>query len=297
MLARIFRTIYKDIVDIIHLTQVQNIKDGEGYFKQIDTVLKNADIIITQNINAPSKDPFLKIFPKNEHAMVIFIDSLFVSYFHPELIKTNMIPEFKVGWLHDINIINAIVEKRSLQYFLNNDPFYDENFYSNDVYEREYLKTIEEFKKRTNKLSKRILQLNRQKKPLHISILPYIKSTFKQEYTIPLWGDHNHPNLPVFEYLMQELISLLELPDREKLFKSSFDVDSFQYIKRPIYKSTVKYLNIKNRSKNNYYNLGHDYQNIIREKFVKDIWSFYLRLDKSKLEIILKEAKKPNLLP
>ena len=269
------------------MVQVQRINNSK-YFDEVIPNLKKANYIITQNINLAEKDPFEKIIPYiDKKTKVIFIDSLYSSFYNPELIKTNIIPVFKTGILHDINILKAYIEKVSLSDFLNSDPFYNIYFYDAKKYNLLIKNTIDELKSR-EKLLKTKIDNNNFK---HINILPYILDNYKNN-SIALWADFNHPKLPVYKYLIQNIAEEMSMPFDDQLFEKQFNVQTFQNINRPSYASTINYFNILYNEKNTLYNLGKSYINKTREEYVKDVYDFYSLISDEKMLIVYKQIKK-----
>lgn len=282
-ISRLFNLLYKNF-EIFHMTQVQEI-DNLEYFTKIIPNIKNADFIITQNINNTDKDPFIKIIPYAKiTCKIIFIDSLYASFYHPELVSISKIPKLRFGWLHDINIIKAFLDNISLKEFLKNDPFYNENFYNENFYNIKFEETIFELKKREKLLYTKINTINNIK---HISIVPYLVDNYKNNDKV-LFGDLNHPKLAIFKYLIKSIIEEMGFVFDSTLFDLKLEGKLLIKINRPVYASTARHLNLTNEI-NNLYSLGKLYLNIDRKEYARDAYKHYASMDD---QILLNAYKK-----
>lgn len=267
------------------MTQVQKIKDT-SYFRQVSPTLKDADFIILQNIQLPDKDPFVHVLQSiPPHAKIIFIDSLYVTFYHPELIKLSNIASFKMGMLHDANVLKAFIQNIPLEKFFNIDPFYESSFYDHKIYHKKYSESLAELEKRQNILFSKKAALNIENKSFHIDIAPFIKERFIKSKTIS-WADHNHPRLDVFKFIITNLLKIMNLPDRIDLIDKTYNLYNFQNIHRPPYASTVEFFNLKSNNKEMLYSLGSAYKGVSREKYVHNAYEHYKTLNKDNLEKI-----------
>ena len=213
----------KDHYIIRNFKQVQEISSPD-YFAHNERFIFEADILITQNIGG-NNDPFINILPKlKTKSRVIVIDSLFFAGYHPELLRTNQIPNFKVDKIHDINVLGAYIEDTKTDEFLSNDPFNDQNLFPKGFFNKLRLISFSELLERQTKLLKKkeIFEfMNSSISVTHISINNLIKNLFKFEYEI--WGDHNHPLNKVYKYLTSKILEELNIQFDEEKFDNNFN--------------------------------------------------------------------------
>lgn len=280
-ISRILKLLYKSELSVFNMEQVQKINDI-GYYDEIIPNLKSADHIIMQNISLKEKDPFLKIIPFiNENTKVIFIDSLYNISYHPELIKTTIIPTFKFGLLHDINILKACYNNFSIKEFIRNDPYYNVDFYSSQKYIELQESTLEELTLRESQLKNKISKCTHNNIK-YINIIPYILSSYEATGKSH-WADFNHPKLIVYKWLVKQIANEIELYFPDNIFDSIFNDQTFLNINYPLYYSTIDKLNIY-CDINDKYSLGKHYMAKDREEYVIDAFRFYNSLNKVKIQ-------------
>lgn len=271
-----------ELFTVRNLKQVQHVENN-NYFKSVRDVISEADFIITQNISG-DKDPFVHIIPYiKPSAKVSIIDSLFCSFYHPELMMSHKIPSFKIGKLHDINVLSAFLRGMTADDFLKEDFFNKPGLYSSVIYE--YIKNDSY----TNLLSRQarlfekieVTKFNNRNIDLrHVGInsLFYNISNYKRE----LWGDLNHPHNEVYRFLTERILGSLDIEFNAELFDSEYN----QYkndllIKYPIYYSTAKAFNFSTDRMHRTYDLGFDYTNKTRVDYVVDIFDHYSNIKRN----------------
>ncbi|WP_428738518.1 WcbI family polysaccharide biosynthesis putative acetyltransferase [Sulfurimonas sp.] len=281
-ISRILNSVCED-VNIHTLTQVQRI-DKLDYFEEIIPYIEEADYIITQNILDVEKTPFKRIIPyMKKDAQVIFFDSLYNIMYHPELITTNEIQGLLMGKVHDINIIQAFTNHISLKDFLKNDPFERSSFYSKDIYKKMFETSVNQLQNRQKKLFQKIDEQTAIKIS-HIDIVPFIKNIYESTQGVYHWGDQNHPRLPVFIYLVEELMKMMNLQCSDAIEKQ-FNIETFSGIHRPLYKSAIETFDIMDA--NRMYIFGQE--KFSRKEYVEFAYESYANEDKTKLKLLLEQ--------
>lgn len=261
---------------VITLKQVQQISN-KNYFLEKHSVIKKADVIILQNVGDPDRDPFLQILNVNDKS-TIFIDSLYASFEHPELIHIANVKGFKIGQLHDKEIIHAMASNIEASCFLKNDPFYEGGYYPESLYENEKNITILEIKKRQNFLFQKIKKYELSNYS-HIDITEYIKNIGEAtEHAEMLWDDLNHPSISIFKYLIIRIAKILDIGYPRENTWNTLHQNRLMSIYRPPYQSTIKKYGFKNVDRN--YHLGDSYKNVTRKDYVADSFAFYKSFSK-----------------
>jgi hypothetical protein len=265
------------------LKQVQYIESSD-YFKKpwIHEQITTADILVMQLHSGVELNPFVQIVPflkKESH--VIVVDSLYCTQFHPDLILSHKIPSFREGPFHDFNVIKSVVDDISLSSFLENDPFYDANFYSDEVIERGCKTTIDELTSRLNlrhDLIEDNQKLRQDLKISSISLVDFLKN--KNNIKTTLWGDLSHPFNPVYKYITSNICKKIDVEFDETEFDKNFDkLNNELTLTRPVYSSVIRYFNFDVNSECRTYRIDEDYTKVSRTQYVRDVYEFYKQCD------------------
>lgn len=285
-LGAMFRTFFTDTLKIRNLMRVDKI-ESEEYFTRSwpQSLITSTDALVMQYADLYKVNPLQHILPfLKPGASVVTIPSLYCSYFHPELFQSKKLSTRFPGYLHDFNILEAFANGKSKSSFLESDPFDKLNFYTDDYLNILNETNINEHNKRYTYIKSKLTDSAQTRPDINFSDFT-ITDMFKTKENIKtvLWGDVNHPLLPVFKYVFQRICENLNIKYNQVELDKMFINKQQNGFVRPVYKSVITHLGLNEMVENKKYFLGDEFPGISREQFVDIVYDVYNISDKNML--------------